>query len=215
MSNLNVCTFCSGFLPRVTQACPHCGAVAPSSGINGWRGSATVRGLVAVATGGAVAVTLMACYGAPPGGPDIDSDGDGFDELSDCNDNDSSVHPEAPDPTGDGIDQNCDGIDGDGDAGDGGGGGADGGKSCTESCGEAITSGIAICNTDTKSLGLYNSYKACLCGDGVNTGPCAIDCADGFCTGQIGSAACSDCIFAATMSGGQCEPQSTACVNDP
>lgn len=41
-----------------------------------------------------------------------DNDGDGYFPPDDCDDNDASVHPGAPDQAGDGIDQNCDGIDG-------------------------------------------------------------------------------------------------------
>lgn len=42
-----------------------------------------------------------------------DNDGDGVStEAGDCNDFDSNRYPGAPDPCGDGIDQNCDGVDG-------------------------------------------------------------------------------------------------------
>ena len=44
--------------------------------------------------------------------PPEDADGDGFNELSDCDDTDPSINPGAADPAGDEIDQNCDGIDG-------------------------------------------------------------------------------------------------------
>jgi len=41
-----------------------------------------------------------------------DDDGDGFTENDgDCNDNNSSIHPDAIDVCGDGIDQDCDGTD--------------------------------------------------------------------------------------------------------
>jgi hypothetical protein len=76
-----------------------------------------------VATGGAIAATLMACYGGPPSNyppPDAqgtcdsgtDADRDGVCTPLDCNDNDATVNPAAADSAGDGIDQNCDGADG-------------------------------------------------------------------------------------------------------
>jgi hypothetical protein len=40
-----------------------------------------------------------------------DADGDGFVVPADCNDHNPSMHPNAPDIPGDGIDQNCDGHD--------------------------------------------------------------------------------------------------------
>ncbi len=66
-------------------------------------------------------MTLAACYGAPvePGGsafcddPSRDTDRDGYCETQfDCNEGDATVHDNAVDTLGDGIDQDCDGVDG-------------------------------------------------------------------------------------------------------
>lgn len=69
-----------------------------------------------------VGLFVSACYVAPttpppgsprPGAPQqpcTDIDGDGYCVDIDCNDQNNSVYPNAPDAPGDGIDQNCDGY---------------------------------------------------------------------------------------------------------
>ncbi|MGD0528817.1 MAG: hypothetical protein ABSE49_27010 [Polyangiaceae bacterium] len=76
MRKLTKCPGCTGFVPTSGAACPHCGR-APSRITVG----AVAKGLACIAAGGAVSLTLMACYGpAPrdihPGPPSAPSGGD-------------------------------------------------------------------------------------------------------------------------------------------
>ena len=69
--------------------------------------------LAALLTAALTPFALAAC------GPDaFDTDGDGTVDSQDCAPDDASIHPDAADPWGDGIDQNCDDCD-DVEAGDG------------------------------------------------------------------------------------------------
>ena len=52
------CTRCEGFVPAELSFCPNCS----KSGRKG----ASKSGFLAVLGAGAAAITLMACYGAPP-----------------------------------------------------------------------------------------------------------------------------------------------------
>jgi hypothetical protein len=65
MVTLKQCRACSGFHKNDASACPHCGA--------GLTGSSPILlralGVMAAVGGTAFAMTLMACYGAPPHDP--------------------------------------------------------------------------------------------------------------------------------------------------
>lgn len=56
MIRLVTCSQCGGFLALALHACPHCDAPLD-------RLKAAALGLAAIAGGGAVSMTLMACYG--------------------------------------------------------------------------------------------------------------------------------------------------------
>lgn len=115
---MNSCFSCGGFAPRDCSTCPHCDARLEGRAAQGPVARA-LASLTLLATSGATAVTLMACYGMPVCDTKEDADGDGvmscYDDgetASDCDDSDASIHPGADDALGDGIDQNCDGADG-------------------------------------------------------------------------------------------------------
>lgn len=90
------CPRCDAFVPRGRASCVHCRSRVPA-----W----LVKG-AALLGGGALTVTLSACYGAPcaggrchePAHPEparcdgIDADGDGRCADTDCDDADPSVH---------------------------------------------------------------------------------------------------------------------------
>lgn len=127
MPKLSSCSSCCGFLPPRADQCPHCDAVAsPAASPRRGRFARLSRALFELAGGSAVALTLMACYGAgaPYRGahvrpqphqqcaPEMDRDRDGVCAPEDCDDNRRDVYPGATDRPGDGVDQNCDGVDG-------------------------------------------------------------------------------------------------------
>ncbi|XXF77600.1 hypothetical protein P2318_31790 [Myxococcaceae bacterium GXIMD 01537] len=61
MSELSSCPSCQGFNPASAAACLHCGHARAQRTERGWRLS-----LWTMAGAGLTAMTLMACYGAPP-----------------------------------------------------------------------------------------------------------------------------------------------------
>jgi hypothetical protein len=109
MSELHSCISCNGLIPSAQEQCPHCSAYTPSRKNPVMRH--LLRGASVLAGSSAFALTLMACYGAPPCEPEDDGDGDGY-CLDDCDDTNADIYPGADDPLGDDIDQNCDTVDG-------------------------------------------------------------------------------------------------------
>lgn len=103
----HLCDTCGTLVPG--EACPHCTAsVRP-------RSTATGTGL-AVGAVALLGLTFSACAGdggvvALYGVEITDLDGDGYDDVDDCDDGDDSVYPGADETAGDGVDSNCDGED--------------------------------------------------------------------------------------------------------
>jgi Putative metal-binding motif len=126
MMTMQTCPTCQGFVPPTASACVHCDAevvVVPRPS-DRRSGSHALRQALGAAAGGALAFTLMACYGAayrdmpaPPtprgdcDGSIEDIDGDGW-CAADCDETNPDIFPGAADPVADGLDQDCDGEDG-------------------------------------------------------------------------------------------------------
>ena len=117
--DLHPCAHCSTPLPASVTVCPSCDA--HSDGLS----HTTVRlGKTASLLGLTVALTgciggVQAAYGVPiqdtggriDSGPALDADGDGSPDDEDCDDDNASVYPGAPETPGDKLDSNCDGND--------------------------------------------------------------------------------------------------------
>lgn len=84
------CAVCGGFIPTHASSCPHCSAATkPSSAsakatARGVGRSPIVKALGGALGGGAIAFTLMACYGVPP--CDEDTGCSGGNDTSDSGD---------------------------------------------------------------------------------------------------------------------------------
>lgn len=92
------CSACDGFIPASCTACPHCDpsqATIDPAAARAWQRLAM---LLRITGGTAVAMTLMACYGAPPGprpnGPD-----DEVDPKADKKDGKDAKDPKADEKT--------------------------------------------------------------------------------------------------------------------
>ena len=116
MPSMKTCPNCGGFAPAGIKVCPHCETAFSSSFLF----SDPMRRIGGALIGGAMAITLSACYGAPPANisddpncapGQLDNDNDGFCGDMDCDDDDPTVFVWAEEIPNDGIDQNCDGED--------------------------------------------------------------------------------------------------------
>jgi Putative metal-binding motif len=201
---LFTCSHCAGFVPANLATCPHCGTESLDVKTNSKLGS-FVKGVASVATSGMVAVTLMACYGAPD--IESDNDGDGYGAYTgDCDDYNGAIHPDAMDTAGDGIDQNCDGADGiNPDAGAGGSGGS-GNTECV-TCGQAVATGglvapsLPFCTSAGQEA--FDVLKTCVCST-----TCPDTCTTNVCQGSMATTVCSECVQTS------CNTQNLACSDN-
>lgn len=88
------------------ERCPHCDR--PRAALPGKASTLAAMALMGLSFSGCVVDDgAVALYGAPV----TDEDGDGWNDGEDCDDSDASIHPEAEETPGDGVDSNCDGED--------------------------------------------------------------------------------------------------------
>jgi hypothetical protein len=193
------CSSCNGFLPQDFATCPHCDAPAPAPRASGLEKLAAKA--AAIASGVAVSMTLMACYGLPPCNDDQDNDGYCPSIGTDCNDANPNIHDYANDPVGDGIDQNCDGVDGEANPPDAGDAGVDDCVKCSAMLSFPDFDPATAC---TGSLRLHAAVLDCACEEA-----CAEHCSANLCSEDgNASTACEICLE------GSCASANQACMND-
>ncbi len=114
MRPLVPCPACAELVIDGACTCPHCGERHPCTK----RHLAKVALLMGLTMGaGCGPVQVQSDYSASvtETGDNTDQDEDGYAAETaggdDCNDDDSSVHPDAAETAGDGVDSNCDGED--------------------------------------------------------------------------------------------------------
>lgn len=107
---LVVCGQCKLHVFDGSATCPHCGLVVQTEQDMSVRASAgaVLMGLLLTGCDGNLGGDdAVALYGMEV----LDQDGDGYFEDEDCDDSDDTIHPEAEETPGDGVDSNCDGED--------------------------------------------------------------------------------------------------------
>jgi hypothetical protein len=184
--------------------------------------------LFAVGLGLSAAALAGACSD-PPQLTKVDTDGDGFFDSQDCDDDSPNVNPNAFEDCDDGKDNDCDdkvdGADtecganptgGAGGADGGTGGGGDGGP-CVQTCSEGVTNGSPVCpDADPVSLSNYNALIDCACSSNSMIGKCTAMCSGDFCPTKSlmdvgGGSPCQNCLLD-SMSG--CYTPFSACSSD-
>lgn len=108
---LTSCAECACFVRADATTCPHCGASMRSTGSLSTTAAALMVGLAAtgcISGGPGGDGDAVALYGVADTSAFVDEDSDGFSVADgDCDDADDTIHPDAEETAGDGIDSNC------------------------------------------------------------------------------------------------------------